>query len=42
MRGEPAPLAGLHALIVTERWLATLPTTREAWWEKTTAKEVAQ
>lgn len=36
-RGEPAPLAALHALIVTELWLATLPTTRSTWWETTTA-----
>ncbi|MFF2522271.1 asparagine synthase-related protein [Streptomyces liangshanensis] len=38
-RGERAPLAGLHALIVTELWLTTLPTARALWWEKTTAKE---
>lgn len=37
-RGEPAPLAALHALVVTELWLATLPTTRTTWWEKTTAR----
>lgn len=35
-RGEPAPLAALHALVVTELWLDTLPTTRTAWWETTT------
>lgn len=42
-RGEPAPLAALHALIVTELWLATLPTARTMWWEQTTAhvQEVA-
>lgn len=42
VRGEPAPLAGLHALIVTELWLAILPTARETWWEKTVAKETAR
>ncbi|ROQ65259.1 asparagine synthase [Streptomyces sp. CEV 2-1] len=36
-RGEPAPLAALHGLIVTELWLATLPTSRTAWWETTTS-----
>ncbi|MFJ6661311.1 asparagine synthase-related protein [Streptomyces sp. NPDC091377] len=36
-RGEPAPLAALHALIVTELWLAALPTARTTWWETTTA-----
>ncbi|MEV5947743.1 asparagine synthase-related protein [Streptomyces sp. NPDC051993] len=36
-RGEPAPLAALHALVVTELWLATLPTARTTWWETTTA-----
>lgn len=36
-RGEGAPLAALHALIVTELWLATLPTARSTWWEQTTA-----
>ncbi|NEA20656.1 asparagine synthase-related protein [Streptomyces halstedii] len=36
-RGEPAPLAALHALVVTELWLATLPTARTTWWEQTTA-----
>ncbi|MFB9539704.1 MULTISPECIES: asparagine synthase-related protein [Streptomyces] len=36
-RGEGAPLAALHALIVTELWLATLPSARSTWWEKTTA-----
>ncbi|MGY3056100.1 asparagine synthase (glutamine-hydrolyzing) [Streptomyces sp. TE3672] len=41
VRGEPAPLAGLHALIVSELWLATLPT-RETWWEKTAPKETAR
>ncbi|MBQ0972964.1 hypothetical protein KBZ00_17720 [Streptomyces sp. RK31] len=42
-RGEGAPLAALHALIVTELWLATLPTARSTWWEQTTAhvQEVA-
>ncbi|MFE7114559.1 asparagine synthase-related protein [Streptomyces sp. NPDC057654] len=39
VRGEPAPLACLHALIVTELWLATLPTARDTWWEKTTTGE---
>lgn len=41
-RGEGAPLAALHALIVTELWLATLPTVRTTWWEQTTtpAQEV--
>ncbi|MFE7462580.1 asparagine synthase-related protein [Streptomyces sp. NPDC057499] len=39
VRGEPAPLASLHALIVTELWLTTLPTARDAWWEKTTTTE---
>ncbi|MFJ2630005.1 asparagine synthase-related protein [Streptomyces sp. NPDC087532] len=38
-RGEPAPLAALHALIVTELWLATLPTARTTWWETTTAHQ---
>lgn len=38
-RGEPAPLAALHALIVTELWLATLPTARTTWWETTTARK---
>ncbi|MFD8148794.1 asparagine synthase-related protein [Streptomyces sp. NPDC059708] len=42
VRGEPAPLAGLHALIVTELWLATLPTARQTWWEKSTVKETAR
>lgn len=42
VRGEPAPLAGLHALIVTELWLATASLARETWWEKTTAKEAAR
>ncbi|CAK7288455.1 asparagine synthase-related protein [Streptomyces misionensis] len=42
VRGEPAPLAGLHTLIVTELWLATLPLTRETWWEKTTTKEATR
>ncbi|MFI1225994.1 MULTISPECIES: asparagine synthase-related protein [Streptomyces] len=37
VRGEPAPLAGLHALIVTELWLSTLPTARTTWWETTAA-----
>ncbi|MEE1930691.1 asparagine synthase-related protein [Streptomyces sp. TRM 70351] len=37
-RGEPAPLAALHALIVTELWLATLSTARTTWWETTTAR----
>jgi len=36
-RGELAPLAALHTLIVTELWLATLPTARDTWWEKTLA-----
>ncbi|WP_406109875.1 asparagine synthase-related protein [Kitasatospora purpeofusca] len=34
VRGEAAPLAGLHALIVTELWLTTLPP-RDTWWEST-------
>ncbi|QCX82221.1 Asparagine synthase (plasmid) [Streptomyces sp. YIM 121038] len=38
-RGEPAPLAALHTLIVTELWLATLPTARGIWWENTLADE---
>ncbi|MER8159985.1 asparagine synthase-related protein [Streptomyces sp. NPDC094472] len=38
-RGEPAPLAALHALIVTELWLTTLPTARTTWWETTTAHQ---
>ncbi|MGW0670715.1 asparagine synthase-related protein [Streptomyces sp. NPDC002746] len=38
-RGEPAPLAALHALIVTELWLRTLPTARTMWWETTTARQ---
>ncbi|GAA1334675.1 hypothetical protein GCM10009647_076460 [Streptomyces sanglieri] len=38
-RGEPAPLAALHALIVTELWIATLPTARTTWWETTTARK---
>ncbi|HEY8985465.1 MAG TPA: asparagine synthase-related protein [Streptomyces sp.] len=41
-RGEPAPLAGLHALIVTELWLASLPTTRETWWQNTPAPATEQ
>ncbi|WP_367141081.1 MULTISPECIES: asparagine synthase-related protein [Streptomyces] len=31
--GLPAPLAGLHALVVTELWLAGLDTARHTWWE---------
>ncbi|MET8944577.1 hypothetical protein ABZX30_13590 [Streptomyces sp. NPDC004542] len=42
VRGEPAPLAGLHALIVSELWLATLPLARETWWETAAAKETAR
>ncbi|MGW5098210.1 asparagine synthase-related protein [Streptomyces nodosus] len=38
-RGEPAPLAALHGLVVTELWLATLPTARTTWWETTTANQ---
>jgi asparagine synthase (glutamine-hydrolysing) len=38
-RGEPAPLAALHTLVVTELWLATLPTARGIWWENTPADE---
>ncbi|MFL4910743.1 asparagine synthase-related protein [Streptomyces sp. MMS24-I2-30] len=41
-RGEPAPLAGLHALIVSELWLATLPPARETWWETAAAKETVR
>lgn len=34
-RGEPAPLAALHTMIVTELWLTILPTARDTWWQKT-------
>ncbi|MFF4534127.1 asparagine synthase-related protein [Streptomyces sp. NPDC001407] len=34
VQGVPAPLAGLHALVVTELWLATLDTARHTWWER--------
>ncbi|WP_406200068.1 asparagine synthase-related protein [Kitasatospora sp. NBC_01560] len=33
LRGEPAALACLHYLIATELWLATVPTSRDTWWE---------
>lgn len=38
-RGEPAPLAGLHALVTTELWLTTLPAPRDTWWEPTPTLE---
>ncbi|WP_369253741.1 asparagine synthase-related protein [Streptomyces sp. R35] len=41
-RGELAPLAALHTLIVTELWLATLPTTRDSWWEKAPARQAQE
>lgn len=41
-RGELAPLAALHTLIVTELWLATLPTARDMWWEKTPAHQAQE
>ncbi len=34
VQGVPAPLAGLHALVVTELWLATHDTARHTWWER--------
>ncbi|GAA2489478.1 lasso peptide isopeptide bond-forming cyclase [Actinocorallia cavernae] len=42
VRGEPAPLAGLHALLISELWLAALPLARKIWWEKTPAKETTR
>ncbi|MFF5131082.1 asparagine synthase-related protein [Streptomyces syringium] len=33
VNGLPAPLAGLHALVVTELWLAGLDTAHHTWWE---------
>lgn len=39
VRGEPAPLASLHALVVTELWLAILLTARAAWWERAAVSE---
>ncbi|MCU4750257.1 albusnodin/ikarugamycin family macrolactam cyclase [Streptomyces sp. G-5] len=39
VRGEPAPLAGLNALLITELWLTTLPTSPQTWWEKAAPKE---
>ncbi|MFE3577923.1 asparagine synthase-related protein [Streptomyces vinaceus] len=37
VRGEPAPLAGLHSLIAIERWSDTLPIRRELFWEQAPA-----
>ncbi|MFI0742726.1 albusnodin/ikarugamycin family macrolactam cyclase [Streptomyces sp. NPDC021100] len=34
VQGVPAPLAGLHALVVTELWLTLLDTARHTWWER--------
>ncbi|MDJ0383236.1 asparagine synthase-related protein [Streptomyces sp. G-G2] len=42
VRGEPAPLAGLHSLIAIERWRAAVPIRRELFWEQApAAKEAA-
>ncbi|MFH8635474.1 asparagine synthase-related protein [Streptomyces goshikiensis] len=41
VRGEPAPLAGLHSLIAVERWRAALPIRRELFWEQASAAEEA-
>ncbi len=40
-RGETVPLAALHGLVVAELWLALLPLSRTAWWERTNATRVA-
>ncbi|MER8234320.1 asparagine synthase-related protein [Streptomyces sp. NPDC094049] len=40
-RGEPVPLAALHALVVTEIWLGLLPLGRHVWWERTDETQVA-
>ncbi|OEV09319.1 hypothetical protein AN218_23085 [Streptomyces nanshensis] len=36
VRGEPAPLAALHGLIVSELWLAAVRSARSSWWEQVT------
>ncbi|MFD9418732.1 asparagine synthase-related protein [Streptomyces goshikiensis] len=41
-RGEPVPLAGLHALIAAECWLASLTVHRDLFWEQTPVAEEAR
>ncbi|MCY0961632.1 asparagine synthase-related protein [Streptomyces sp. H27-H5] len=41
-RGEPAPLAGLHALVAAECWLASLTVRRDLFWERTPVAEEAR
>lgn len=38
IHGSPADLAGLHALIAIEVWLANCPSFDD-WWEPTAARE---
>jgi len=42
VRGEQAPLAALHALVVTELWLSLLPSRRSDWWQKVPALELRE